>query len=261
MQCGKSLRNWKTITLAPLFIVKQSDNFSLLMFSIRSLKWLYLENSMDPKKRTVEMFHSLIDILNREHILYSMGIPGGSVCVPIATIAYGMDIDCKDVKVVIHYGPSYKLETYLQESGKAGWNSTEQCRAFMLYSSLMMKHSSEDIKSYVKDSSRCRRKILLENFDVEDFSLPTYEHFHKCCNICQKECKCQENSCDFVFFNLQSSEVQETEQCFRNVIEKYYFMQGTWLSGQVVPSWGVLVCCFCKRDHPIRLNTVFHLDL
>ena len=75
---------------------------------------------MDPKKRTVEMFHSPIDILNRKHILYSMGILEGSVRVQIATIAYGMDIDCKDVKVVIHYGPPYNLVSYLQESGKAG---------------------------------------------------------------------------------------------------------------------------------------------
>ena len=123
---------------------------------------MYVDNSMDPKKRTVELFHSRIDILNREHILYSMGIPEGSVRVLIATIAYGMGIDCKDVKVVIHYGSSYNLETYLQESGRAGRNSAEHCRAVMLYSSLMMKHCSEDIKSYAKDSSRCRRKLLLD---------------------------------------------------------------------------------------------------
>ena len=73
---------------------------------------------MDPKKRTVEMFHSRIDELNRDHILQSMGKPDGSVRVLIATIAYGMGIDCKNVTTVIHYGPSYNLETYLQESGR-----------------------------------------------------------------------------------------------------------------------------------------------
>ena len=130
---------------------------------------MYVDNSMDPKKRIVEMFHSRIDTLNRKHILYSMGILEGPVRVLIATIAYGMGIDCKDVKVVIHYGPAYNLETYLQESGRAGRNSGEQCRAVMLYSSLMMKHCSEEIKTYAKNSSRCRRKMLLENFD-EDLS-------------------------------------------------------------------------------------------
>ena len=40
------------------------------------------------------MFDSRIDDLNRDHILESMGEPNASVRVLIATIAYGMDIDC-----------------------------------------------------------------------------------------------------------------------------------------------------------------------
>ena len=50
----------------------------------------------------------------------------------IATIAYGMGIGCKDVKTVIHYGPSCNCETYLQESGRAGEKrntSKDQCKS------------------------------------------------------------------------------------------------------------------------------------
>lgn len=108
-----------------------------------------LGNSGDPKKRTVEMFHSRIDDLNRDHILESTGKPNGSVRVLIATITYGMGIDCKNVKTVLHYGPSYNLETYLQESGSAGRSNHQMCKSVVLYSSLMMKHCSEEIKSYV----------------------------------------------------------------------------------------------------------------
>ena len=52
---------------------------------------------MDPRKTFVEMFHSRIDELNREQILQS--VSDGSIRVLIATIAYGMGIDCKDVKL------------------------------------------------------------------------------------------------------------------------------------------------------------------
>ena len=45
---------------------------------------VYFGNSGDPKKRTVEMFHSRIDDLNRDHILESMGEPNASVRVLIA---------------------------------------------------------------------------------------------------------------------------------------------------------------------------------
>lgn len=72
-------------------------------------KDIYADETMDPRKRFVEMFHSRIDELNREQILQSMALSGSSIRVLIATIAYGMGIDCKDVKVVIHYGPSKNL--------------------------------------------------------------------------------------------------------------------------------------------------------
>ena len=62
------------------------------------------------------MFHSRIDELNQEHILKSMAVVDGSVRVLLATIAYGMGINCKDAKVVLHYAPSYNLETYLLKS-------------------------------------------------------------------------------------------------------------------------------------------------
>ena len=73
-------------------------------------KDIYADETIDRRKRFVEMFHSKIDELNREQILQSMAVSDGSMRVLIATIAYGMGIDCKDVKVVIHYGPSKNLE-------------------------------------------------------------------------------------------------------------------------------------------------------
>ena len=169
----------------------------------------YIGNSGDPKKRTVEMFHNRIDDLNRDHILESMGKPNGSVRVLIATIACGMGIDCKNVKTVLHYGPSYNLETYLQESGRAGRSNDEMCKSVVLYSSLMMKHCSEEIKSYARETSTCRRKLLLKNFDVDFEKLPSAEPAHNCYDFCKKNCKCQGGCCDFVFFQSQLTDIQE----------------------------------------------------
>ncbi|CAB4010046.1 mediator of RNA polymerase II transcription subunit 34-like [Paramuricea clavata] len=137
---------------------------------------MYVDDSMDPKKRTVEMFHSRIDELNRDHILESMGKPDGSVRVLIATIAYGMGIDCKNVTTVIHYGPSYNLETYMQESGRAGRSNMQMCKSVILYSSLMMMHCSDEIKSYqsrscngvfvLKKSYRCSKNSTCPKVDI-----------------------------------------------------------------------------------------------
>ena len=138
-----------------------------------------------------------------------MAVVDGSVRVLLATIAYGMGIDCEDVKVVLHYGPSYNLETYLQESGRAGRNVSATCKAVMLYSSLMMKYCEDEIKTYGTDSSKCRRKMFLESFDVDVTNLPSFETPHQCCDNCQRNCKCQGDSCDFVFFPSPTSEMQQ----------------------------------------------------
>lgn len=98
---------------------------------------------------------------------------------------------------------------HLQESGKAGRSNYEMCKSVVLYSSLMMKHCSEEIKSYVRESSTCRRKILLKNLDVDLEKLPSAEPVHSCCDFCKKNCKCLGDCCDFVFFQSQFTDIQE----------------------------------------------------
>ena len=53
--------------------------------------------------------------------------------VVIATIAFGMSIDCHDVRQTIHWGVSEDVEMYIQESGRAGRDGLLSCWApFML---------------------------------------------------------------------------------------------------------------------------------
>ena len=47
-------------------------------------------------------------------------IPHSTLRVVVATIAFGMGIDCPNVRRVIHWGPSTDVELYLQETGHAG---------------------------------------------------------------------------------------------------------------------------------------------
>lgn len=69
----------------------------------------------NPKERLVEMLHSKTPNPVKDTILESFTKNDGHVRVLFATIAFGMGVNAKGVKTIIHVGPSKNLEACSRE--------------------------------------------------------------------------------------------------------------------------------------------------
>lgn len=71
---------------------------------------------------------------NDEKVANQDEFMSGRVRIIVATSAFGMGVDKKDVGLVVHYNISDSLENYVQEAGRAGRDPRLNARCYVLYS-------------------------------------------------------------------------------------------------------------------------------
>ena len=162
-------------TLYLLFRTKMGSNF------------LHPSDAPDLSKfRLVEMFTSCTAPSVKSEILKSFTSSTSPLRVVIATIAFGLGIDCPDIRQITHLGPTDDVEGYLQATGRAGRDG-KPCTAILL-----QKKPSHPVDramlDYLHNATECRRKILFKDFEL--FTPPSYMSLCVCCDICAKNCNC-----------------------------------------------------------------------
>ncbi|MBO5522953.1 MAG: RecQ family ATP-dependent DNA helicase, partial [Roseburia sp.] len=95
-------------------------------------------------KRTVELARKLYadgfnarafhgKMTSEEKIANQEAFIQGEVQIIVATSAFGMGVDKKDVRLVVHYDISDSLENYVQEAGRAGRDENIQAECYVLF--------------------------------------------------------------------------------------------------------------------------------
>lgn len=135
------------------------------------------------------MYTRVATVNMKETILTSFMQPAGTLRLVIATSAFSMGIDCKDIRRVIHWGTPTDMEQYVQATGRAGRDGLHS--QAILHSGKVSRHVKVCMRNYLGNQDQCRRKLLFQKFlaySEDDCSTVTG---CLCCDVCAKVCECE----------------------------------------------------------------------
>ncbi|MGO8694317.1 MAG: RecQ family ATP-dependent DNA helicase [Rectinemataceae bacterium] len=128
------------------------------------------------RNRDIRFYHAGLEKEERRKIeAWFMASRDGIL---VSTCAYGMGLDKRDIRSVIHYEAPSSVEAYLQESGRVGRDGASA--AAILLSAPddkvrpargddpMRRNRAEAFLSYAHADSGCRRKLLLELLGAQE---------------------------------------------------------------------------------------------
>ena len=111
--------------------------------------------------RLVDIFTACTPKEVKDSILDTVSKPNRQLRIVVATIAFGMGLDYHDIRRTVHWESPSNLESYLQETSRAGRDQMPLCTlVLMIYVHHMLK-----TRKYCKNISTCRRKLLLSECD------------------------------------------------------------------------------------------------
>ncbi len=122
-------------------------------------------------------FHGKMD--KQEKIENQDAFIDGDVDIIVATSAFGMGVDKKDVGMVIHYEISDSLENYIQEAGRAGRDENISADCYVLFNDedlnkhfLLLNQTKMSIKEIqqvwkaIKDLTRFKSKVSQSALEI-----------------------------------------------------------------------------------------------
>ena len=175
----------------------QVSQFYSLFFNLLGSNFTSTPGAVNlAKYRLVDMFSKCTQSALKESIVSSFVNPKSRLRVVIATVAFGMGLDCPCVREIIHWGPSEDIDMYVQEIGRAGRDG-ELSVVTLFWRPSDQQNTSKSMMDYCRNEQNvCRRKLLYADFEDSDLVTPPSLKC-RCCNVCNRACVC--GSCKSVY--------------------------------------------------------------
>ena len=163
-----------------------------------------------PEHLLIAKYHAHLANAAQDHILTQFPLVNSSVRVVIATIAFGLGVDIKDVRRVIHWGPSRSLLQYWQEVGRCSRDGKPGSACiYVLPRSLSQRLVTDDIRSMCRQESICIRQFTLKALHLPEMGENALNELlvknecksncencncPKClrCVVCRNSCQCRD---------------------------------------------------------------------
>jgi ATP-dependent DNA helicase RecQ len=109
----------------------EEKNCPTIIYVSRTRKAYLLAERLTKDGFNAKPYHGKMDV--KEKTANQNAFISGEVPIMVATSAFGMGVDKKDVGMVIHYEISDSLENYIQEAGRAGRDEKIVADCFVLF--------------------------------------------------------------------------------------------------------------------------------
>ena len=114
-----------------LRLLIEEKNCPTIVYASRTKRTIELAAKLTRDGLPAKPFNGKMD--SKEKIENQESFINNDVRIIVATSAFGMGVDKKDIGMVIHYDISDSLESYIQEAGRAGRDTSMKAECFVLY--------------------------------------------------------------------------------------------------------------------------------